>query len=161
MLQKEFEEITGFKPTSEYYHSAIEPEYNNSDMDKFAWCKQWKKDGGIQKAYDHMVGKCSKALDLEKENKKLQSEINTLKKDHEDLANTHNALLEDRKERIEERTQLMINLIHISESYSSPELRKLVIDKIGFKSYITYKLEEGLNIWAIDKEDLIKILYKQ
>lgn len=161
MLQKEFEERTGFRPTSEYYHSVIEPEYNNSSLDKDAWCKQWKKDGGIQKAYDYLLDKSSNALNLEKENKRLKSEINTLKKDYEDSINTYNILIQERKERIEENNRLMESLIEISEAYSSAELRKLIIDKIGFKSYITYKLENNKSIWAIDKEDLINHLINE
>lgn len=161
MLQKEFEERTGFRPTSEYYHSVIEPEYNNSSLDKDAWCKQWKKDGGIQKAYDYLRDKSSNALNLEKENKRLKSEINTLKKDYEDSINTYNILIQERKERIEENNRLMESLIEISEAYSSAELRKLIIDKIGFKSYITYKLENNKSIWAIDKEDLINNLINE
>ena len=161
MLQKEFEERTGFRPTSEYYHSVIELEYNNSSLDKDAWCKQWKKDGGIQKAYDYLRDKSSNALNLEKENKRLKSEINTLKKDYEDSINTYNILIQERKERIEENNRLMESLIEISEAYSSAELRKLIIDKIGFKSYITYKLENNKSIWAIDKEDLINNLINE
>lgn len=161
MLQKEFEERTGFRPTSEYYHSVIEPEYNNSSLDKDAWCKQWKKDGGIQKAYDYLLDKSSNALNLEKENKRLKSEINTLKKDYEDSINTYNILIQERKERIEENNRLMESLIEISEAYSSAELRKLIIDKIGFKPYITYKLENNKSIWAIDKEDLINNLINE
>lgn len=161
MLQKEFEERTGFRPTSEYYHSVIEPEYNNSNLDKDAWCKQWKKDGGIQKAYDYLLDKSSNALNLEKENKRLQSENKILKKDYEDQSETCNRLLTDLRSRIEENNRLMESLIEISEVYSSAELRKLIIDKIGFKSYITYKLENNKNIWAIDKEDLINHLINE
>ena len=50
MLISEFIDRTGFRPTEDYYHTVIEPEYNASNLDKDAWCKQWKKNGGIQKA---------------------------------------------------------------------------------------------------------------
>lgn len=54
MMINEFIERTGFKPTEYYYHAEIEREYEASDMDKDKWCKQWLKNGGIQKAYDAM-----------------------------------------------------------------------------------------------------------
>ena len=52
MTIQEFTDRTGFAPTESYYHSVIEPEYMASNIEKDAWCKQWKRNGGIQKAYD-------------------------------------------------------------------------------------------------------------
>ena len=46
MMINEFVDLTGFKPTDDYYHTEIEPIYERSDMDKRDWCKQWKKNGG-------------------------------------------------------------------------------------------------------------------
>lgn len=52
MLKQEFEKRVNFEVSEECYSILIEPEYNNSDLDKDAWCKQWKKNNGIQKAYN-------------------------------------------------------------------------------------------------------------
>lgn len=52
MLQKEFEERVKFEVSADCYHKCIEPEYNASQLDKDEWVKEWKKNGGIQKAYD-------------------------------------------------------------------------------------------------------------
>lgn len=51
MLLAEFINRTQFYPSEEYYHEVIEPQYNGSNLDKDAWCKQWKKNGGIAIAY--------------------------------------------------------------------------------------------------------------
>lgn len=156
MLQKEFEERTGFRPSVDYYHEVIEPEYIRSNLDKDAFCKQWKKQGGIQKAYDYMVDKSSQTIHLENENESLTNEISSLKADLKDLSESYNALLNERKESIEDKMNMMEALIEISETYSSSELRQLVIDNIGFKAYITYKLINKKAIWKIDADAIIE-----
>ena len=35
------------------------------------------------------------------------------------------------------------------------ELRELIINEIGFKAYIAYKLENDMNIWQLDKDAII------
>ena len=90
MTIQEFIERTGFAPTESYYHSVIEPEYMaSSENDKDKWCKAWKRNGGIQKAYDAI---CKDAADshlrlttieplmknLRDEKKELRDEIKIL-----------------------------------------------------------------------------------
>lgn len=58
MMLEEFAKLTGFTPDQEYYHAYIEPEYLESDLDKSDWCKQWVKNGGIQKAYNDLNEVC-------------------------------------------------------------------------------------------------------
>lgn len=48
MMRSEFIERTGFEPTMEEYEQ-IEREYMGCDIDKDAFCKQWKKQGGIER----------------------------------------------------------------------------------------------------------------
>lgn len=55
MLLSEFAKLTGFNPTPECYHDFIEPQYNGSTLQKDEWCKKWKKDHGIARAYDWQV----------------------------------------------------------------------------------------------------------
>ena len=58
MMLDEFAKLTGFKPDKDYYHAYIEPEYLESDLDKISWCKQWVKNGGIQKVYNDLNEVC-------------------------------------------------------------------------------------------------------
>ena len=159
MLISEFIDRTGFRPTEDYYHTVIEPEYNRSNLDKDAWCKQWKKNGGIQKAYDAMCKQAAReylrVLSLEEDNKNLRKQIDSLRSDNKDLSNTNKQLLNERKERIDERIAMAYELLEISETYSSAELRKVVIDIIGFKSYISYKFEHDKCIWQLDRDEII------
>ena len=52
MLLQEFAERTGLETTQKYFNEVIHPEYMQSDFDKDAYCRQWIKQGGYQKAYD-------------------------------------------------------------------------------------------------------------
>lgn len=160
MLITEFIDRTGFRPTEDCYHTVIEPEYNNSDLDKDAWCKQWKKNGGIQKAYDALCEQAANeyatVLDLEAKVKALREERMGLRDENTLLKDENEALRNDRQQRIDERTAMAYELLEISETYSSAELRKVVIDIIGFKAYIAYKLEHDKAIWKIDREEIIE-----
>lgn len=48
MMMSEFIERTGFEPTAEEYKD-IEAEYMGCDVHKAIFCKQWKRNGGIQR----------------------------------------------------------------------------------------------------------------
>ena len=48
MMRTEFIERTGFEPTAVEY-AEIEAEYMGCDIDKDQFCKEWKKNGGIQR----------------------------------------------------------------------------------------------------------------
>ena len=48
MMRSEFIERTGFEPTAAEYEQ-IEQEYMGTDIDKDQFCKQWVKQGGIQR----------------------------------------------------------------------------------------------------------------
>lgn len=63
MMKQEFEERANFKVSTECYHTFIEPGYNASNLDKDEWVKEWKKNGGIQAAYDW---ECAKRIKAEK-----------------------------------------------------------------------------------------------
>ena len=52
MLLQEFAARTGLEPTYKYFNEVIHPEYMQSDFDTDAYCRQWIKQGGYQKAYD-------------------------------------------------------------------------------------------------------------
>lgn len=48
MMMSEFIERVGFEPTAAEY-AEIEQEYMGCDVDKDTFCKEWKKNGGIQR----------------------------------------------------------------------------------------------------------------
>lgn len=48
MMKSEFIERVGFEPTAAEY-AEIEAEYMGTDIDKDQFCKEWKKNGGVQR----------------------------------------------------------------------------------------------------------------
>lgn len=85
MLKSEFIERTNFQVTDECYHKFIEPEYNDSTLDKDEWCKQWKRNGGIARAYawqcHHYEDRIKEANRISIQNEVLQLQVSELKKE--------------------------------------------------------------------------------
>lgn len=160
MLISEFIDRTGFRPTEDYYHTVIEPGYNASNLDKDAWCKQWKKNGGIQKAYDALKEQAANEYDnvqsLKSKNSELSKMIASMDEDLTKYKELSETAMSDLNAAQEREQSMMYELLEISEKYSSAELRKVVIDIIGFKAYIAYKFEHDKCIWTIDREEIIK-----
>lgn len=77
MMKQEFEERANFKISLECYHSLIEPDYNASKLDKDEWVKEWKKNGGVQAAYDW---ECAKRIKAEKAAKGAEGEKTNMAK---------------------------------------------------------------------------------
>lgn len=155
MMINEFIERTGFKPTEYYYHAEIEREYEASDMDKDKWCKQWLKNGGIQKAYDAM---CKDAAANKLKVDAYEKRITFLQNKEAELTEEVEALRDDRVERINERMDLIEFLINSAEKWSATDIREKVIEMIGAKEYIRYKLEHDLNLWELDKELIMTLI---
>ena len=163
MIISEFIEKTGFTPTDNYYYTVIEPEYMASgEIDKDKWCKQWKKNGGIQNAYDALRKQASNdsanVLSLENEVKNLREELSRLK----EMNNNQSQIIQDEREKVFQfgiwKDKLLPELLEISERYSSAELREIVINEIGFKNYISYKFEHDMAIWQLDRDRIIENL---
>ena len=159
MLISEFIDRTGFRPTEDYYHTAIEPEYNASDLEKDAWCKQWKKNGGIQKAYDALkkqaANEYANVLSLESKNRELNKMIASMDEDLTKYKELSETAMSDLNAVQEKGQSMMYELLEISEKYSSAELREIVINAIGFKEYISYKFEHDMTIWQLDRDEII------
>jgi len=155
MMINEFIERTGFKPTEYYYHAEIEREYEASDMDKDKWCKLWMKNGGIQKAYDAM---CKDAAANKLKVDAYEKRITFLQNKEAELTEEVEALRDDRVERINERMELIEFLINSAEKWSATDIREKVIEMIGAKEYIRYKLEHDLNLWELDKELIMTLI---
>lgn len=77
MMKQEFEERANFKVSPECYHTFIEPGYNASNLDKDEWVKEWKKNGGVQAAYDW---ECAKRIKAEKAAKGAKGEKTNMAK---------------------------------------------------------------------------------
>ena len=159
MLISEFIDRTGFRPTEDYYHTVIEPEYNRSNLDKDAWCKQWKKNGGIQKAYDALkkqaANEYATVLSLESKNRELNKMIASMDEDLTKYKELSETAMSDLNAVQEKGQSMMYELLEISEKYSSAELREIVINAIGFKEYISYKFEHDMTIWQLDRDEII------
>ena len=159
MLISEFIDRTGFRPTEDYYHTVIEPEYNASDLEKDAWCKQWKKNGGIQKAYDALkeqaANEYANVLSLESKNRELSKMIASMDEDLTKYKELSETAMSDLNAVQEKGQSMMYELLEISEKYSSAELREIVINAIGFKEYISYKFEHDMTIWQLDRDEII------
>lgn len=162
MLISEFIDRTGFRPTEDYYHTVIEPEYNASDLEKDAWCKQWKKNGGIQKAYDALkeqaANEYANVLSLESKNRELNKMIASMDEDLTKYKELSETAMSDLNAAQEREQSMMYELLEISEKYSSAELREIVINAIGFKAYIAYKFEHDKCIWQLDRDKIIENL---
>lgn len=142
MLISEFIDRTGFRPTDEYYHEVIEAEYEKSPLTKDEWCKQWKKNGGIQIAYNAMCAKATRDYHVISA---LETEIKTMK-------------IESERERDTERDAMAIFLIEQAEKWSATDLRAKAIEMMGAKAYLRYKIEHNISLWEMDKELLIENL---
>lgn len=129
MMKQEFEERANFKISLECYHSLIEPGYNASKLDKDEWVKEWKKNGGIQKAYDwekQRANNCSKG------NKALTEE--SIEMDEKLAEQTHANM------------RLAEYLIEKETQYSDSEMLNKAKGLLGEKAYITYKLENNIEL---------------
>ena len=169
MMINEFVDLTGFKPTDDYYHTEIEPIYERSDMDKRDWCKQWKKNGGIQKAYDALreqaANDYTNVLSLENEVKNLKEQLSRLK----DMNDSQSQIIRDEREKLfnanqaneklnNERKDLIEFLINSAEEWGASDIRERVISMIGSKEYIRYKIEHDLRLWDLDKKLIMTLI---
>ena len=169
MMINEFVDLTGFKPTDDYYHTEIESIYERSDMDKRDWCKQWKKNGGIQKAYDALreqaANDYANVLSLENEVKNLKEQLSRLK----DMNDSQSQIIRDEREKLfdanqaneklnNERNDLIEFLINSAEEWGASDIRERVISMIGAKEYIRYKIEHDLRLWDLDKKLIMTLI---
>lgn len=138
MMKQEFEERANFKISLECYHSLIEPGYNASKLDKDEWVKEWKKNGGIQKAYDWEK---KRADNCQKGNKALTEE--SIEMDEKLAEQTHANM------------RLVEYLIEKGTQYSDSEMLNKAKGLLGEKAYITYKLENNIELTDEDKKFIL------
>lgn len=158
MTHQEFEDLTGFSPTLHYFNNVIHPEYMMSEDDKQTWCKKWIKERGFQNAYDAMV---VRAVAAEQDVEHTQNMNNSLVEDNKRMRIKCEDLEDDNillRKKVKGYESTMYALIHILQKDGDPELRKLIIDHIGFKNYIAYKIDNNLNLFESDKQEILKNL---
>ena len=169
MLISEFIDRTGFRPTEDYYHTEIEPEYNRSNLNKDEWCKQWKKNGGIQKAYDAMCklagNDYAQVISLQWEIKQLTEQSDRLNQDKKELQEKlneqikiNNDLNETMCKEADEKIEMTVFLIQQAEKWGASDLRDKVIEIMGAREYIAYKINHDLNLWQRDKDLIVELL---
>lgn len=138
MMKQEFEERANFKISLECYHSLIEPGYNASKLDKDEWVKEWKKNGGIQKAYDWEKERANKC---QKGNKALTEE--SIEMDEKLAEQTHTNM------------RLAEYLIEKGTQHRDSEMLTKAKELLGEKAYITYKLENNIELTDEDKKFIL------
>ena len=138
---------------------SFNPRTHGGCDEKDAWCKQWKKNGGIQKAYDALkeqaANEYANVLSLESKNRELNKMIASMDEVLTKCKELSETAMSDLNAAQEREQSIVYELLEISEKYSSAELRKVVIDIIGFKKYISYKFEHDMAIWQLDRDEII------
>ena len=158
MLQQEFEERVGFTVTSDCYHVCIEPEYNASKLGKDEWCKQWKKDHGIQRAYSWMAKRVEELEKRTKEMGNILADNEAKVQEIDDLKTSLESVSDSLASRNKQLSELLCFMIEQSNAYSSSELRAKAIKLMGAKEYLRYKLANNLSLWEADRNMLIDII---
>ena len=138
MMKQEFEERANLKVSLGCYHSLIEPGYNASKLDKDEWVKEWKKNGGVQAAYDWEK---NRADTCQKGNKALTEE--SIEMDEKLAEQTHANM------------RLAEYLIEKGTKYSDSEMLNKAKGILGEKDYITYKLENNIELTDEDKKFIL------
>lgn len=169
MLYSEFTKLAGFEVRESYYHNIIEPDYNRSTLDKAEFVKKWKKEGGIQKAYNTLSSDfetiCERnknqqnvvreareeAFDYRNKFEDVKEKLHNIKAEYNDLNDAYNCAMS-------EKNELAYFMLEQSEKSSNAELRAKVIEMIGFKAYIDYKFEHDMCIWQLDRDEIMKHL---
>ena len=158
MLQQEFEERVGFTVTSDCYHECIEPEYNASKLEKDEWCKQWKKDHGIQRAYSWMAKRVEELEKSIKEMGNVLADNEAKVQEIDDLKTSLESVSDSLASRNKQLSELLCFMIEQSNAYSSTELRAKAIELMGAKEYLRYKLANNLTLWEADRNMLMDII---
>lgn len=138
MMKQEFEERANFKISLECYHSLIEPDYNASKLDKDEWVKEWKKNGGIQAAYDWEK---KRANNYQKDNKSLTEESIEMDKKLAEATETY--------------MQLAEFIAKVGTEYQDEPMLRKAKEILGVKRYITFKLENNIELTDEDKKFIL------
>lgn len=101
MMRSEFIERTGFEPTADEY-AQINQEYMGCDIDKDQFCKEWKKNGGIQRLTRMRVSRIEE----------LEHELETVRRVYEEQLKAKDAEIEKIAKERDGAIQLSLNDAH-------------------------------------------------
>lgn len=169
MLQKEFEERVKFEVSADCYHKCIDPEYNASQLDKDEWVKEWKKNGGIQKAYDWE--RTNRQL-AEKSAKHTQEILDSVVEERDFYMNQAKEFC-DRKEELDKENETLKSQVDALNN-EAKSIAEFMVKRgtknndlsllheaatiLGEKDYIDYKLKNNIELNEEDKKIIIRNL---
>lgn len=104
MMRSEFIERTGFEPTTEEYEQ-IEQEYMGTDIDKAQFCKQWVKQGGIQRISRQRVRRIEE----------LETEVQQRIKEYDELDSARCTQIKAIQDRYEQKMSGMEKTIKVMQ----------------------------------------------
>lgn len=133
MNKQEFIDRTGLTPTDEEYVTIEDIYMAAKDMDKDAFCREYKKHG-----HSMLIESLYVEIGVQK------AQARTARQTIENLN--------------KENSDMMDFLIEQAEKWSATDLRDKAIEILGVKEYLLRKLEKGFNLWKSDRQLLIEIL---
>ncbi|MCD8386239.1 MAG: hypothetical protein LUD17_05025 [Bacteroidales bacterium] len=136
MQQKEFESMTNIVVTTEDYALIEQLYYANESIDKQDFCKWFSK----------ALSGCGDIASSLQYRQLLA--IGAKLKEYED----------EKRKAAQNRKRNFAILAEVAEKYSSPELREFLIQRMGAKEYLAWKLENGKSLWESDKQLLLTLL---
>lgn len=142
MTQQEFESRVGTTVTANSFEFANRVYMAAGDMDKDAFCRDWKSND----IEDSLI---VSALTLEVES------LQATKRDYEHALNMSDKAL---RMYIDSTADF---LIEQAEKWGASDLRQKAIDTIGLNEYLRRKIQMGFNLWKEDRDAVIAILNKQ
>lgn len=150
MMMSEFIERTGFEPTAEEY-AEIEAEYIGCDIDKDQFCKQWKKNGGIQRLSRQRVRRI----------KELEDKVAMQNKQHDEMDISYRKSFNNMHDAYEEEVAELKEKIAVYEELTARRYDETMDIKEELKE-ANYKLETIRAAFAIlgfsnEKFDTIKL----
>ena len=98
MTQQEFTQRTGFYPTAEQFQ-AIHAAYMDSDKDKDTWCKEWKRNGGVE---EYSKATAVEIATLHNDIKTTKAVLNEQIREAYKLANEWNSEYREARKQVEE-----------------------------------------------------------
>lgn len=107
MMRSEFIERTGFEPTAAEYKQ-IEQEYMETDIDKDQFCKQWIKQGGIQRISRQRV----------RQIEELEAEVRQRTKEYDELDAARCTQIEAMQKEHEQRIERMDEVLKAMQKYN-------------------------------------------
>lgn len=126
MMMSEFIERVGFEPTVAEYQE-IEREYMGCDVDKDQFCKEWKKNGGIQRL---MRLRARRIEELEAELMKKDRQYDEMDTRYCRRINQLREGMNDKlEEAIAENNQQKEELIRMSKLYQEAMIEKAEAEK--------------------------------